>query len=226
MDAALTAVIFDIDGTLVDSVDLHAKAWQEALARFNRPASFEHIRSQIGKGGDQILPALLSSDDRRAFGDEIRAWRGEHFKRAYMPNVRPFPKVRDLFQALIAKGIRLTLGSSASEEELDALKKIARVDDLIESATSSKDVKKSKPHPDIFVAALERLGRPSTKGVVAVGDSPYDALAAGKAGLKAVGVRCGGFPEQDLREAGCTALFEDPADILERLEDFLSGSPK
>jgi HAD superfamily hydrolase (TIGR01549 family) len=210
----LKAVIFDIDGTLVDSVDLHARAWQEALAHFGKQVGYERVRYQIGKGGDQLMPVFLSEDELERFGEELEKYRGELFKREYMPRVKGFPSVRELFERIERDGLRIALASSAKGDELKTYKKLARIEDLVEEETSSDDAEKSKPHPDIFEAALERLGDVEPSEAMVVGDTPYDAEAAGKAGLKTIGLLCGGFPEEDLRAAGCVLVYKDPADLL------------
>ena len=178
------AVIFDIDGTLVDSVDLHAQAWQHALRQFGYDFPFDRVRSQIGKGGDQLLPALLPPDVVERQGKEIEEYRSKLFKREFLPRVRAFPAVRALFERLKADGKRIALASSAKGDELETYKKIAGIGDLVETETSSDDAEKSKPHPDIFQAALGRLGQVSPERVVVIGDTPYDAEAAAKAGLR------------------------------------------
>jgi HAD superfamily hydrolase (TIGR01549 family) len=215
----IKAVVFDIDGTLVDSVDLHARAWQEALAHFGKQVPFEKVRYQIGKGGDQLMPIFLSKEELAKFGEELEEYRGELFKREYLPRVKPFPKVRELFERVIADGKRIALASSAKKEELAEYKRIAHIEDLIDEETSSDDAEKSKPHPDIFEAALAQLGGPNVEEVVVVGDTPYDAEAAGKAGLKTLGFLCGGFPEEDLRAAGCIRIYRDAADLLAHYEE-------
>jgi HAD superfamily hydrolase (TIGR01509 family) len=204
----LKAVIFDIDGTLVDSVDLHARAWQEAFARFGKQVDFERVRSQIGKGGDQLMPVFFTREELDEFGEELEEWRGRHYKREYLPRVRAFPRVRDLFERVRA--------SSAKKDELSEYKRIADIEDLVEDETSADDAERSKPHPDIFEAALAQLGDVRPLEAVVVGDTPYDAEAAGKAGLRTVGLLCGGFPAEDLRAAGCVELYESPADLLAR----------
>jgi HAD superfamily hydrolase (TIGR01549 family) len=208
------AVIFDVDGTLVDSVDLHARAWQEALAHFGKRFDFERVRSQIGKGGDQLMPVFLTQDELEEFGEELEEYRGELFKREYLPRVRGFPSVRELFLRVKDEGLQIALASSAKADELKTYKKIADIEDLVEEETSSDDAEKSKPHPDIFEAALSRLGDIRPSEAVVVGDTPYDAEAAGKAGLQTIGLLSGGFPEEDLRAAGCAAIYRDPADLL------------
>jgi len=208
------AVIFDIDGTLIDSVDLHAAAWQEALRHFGRDVPFEKVRAQIGKGGDLLMSALLPEEQVRRRGKEIEEYRLDLFKRDYLPRVRSFPSVRELFERIEAEGLRIALASSAKKEELERYKQIAGIEDLLEAETSSDDAENSKPHPDIFEAALDRLGGIAAVDAIAVGDTPYDAQAAGKAGLRTIGLLCGGWPEAELRAAGCTAIYRDPTELL------------
>lgn len=217
--AMADAVIFDIDGTLLDSVDLHARAWQEAFRAFGHDIPFDKIRSQIGKGGDQLLPVFLSRQEMEQQGDGLQQFRSSLFKKKYLPKVKPFPCVRQLIEKIKASGKRVGLASSAKEDELEEFERIANIEDLIEIETSSADAEKSKPHPDIFEAALARLEagvRPQQ--VIVVGDSPHDAEAAKRAGLRTVGVLCGGFPESALRQAGCIAIYRDPEDLLRNYE--------
>jgi HAD superfamily hydrolase (TIGR01509 family) len=208
------AVIFDIDGTLLDSVDLHARAWQEAFRHFHRFVPFDQVRSQIGKGGDQLLPVFFTESELQKFGKELEEFRSHLFKEEFLPQVRAFPKVRELFERLTNDGRRIVLASSAKEDELKAYKQIAQIEDLIEDDVSADNVERSKPHPDIFEEALKKLKDVQVGQAVAVGDSPYDAQAAGKLGIRTIGLLCGGFPEAGLRAAGCISLYRDPADLL------------
>ena len=212
------AVIFDIDGTLIDTVDLHASAWVEALKHFGFDIAFEDMRSQIGKGGDQILHGLLPPDVIEQRGEEIKDFRGELFKRDYLAKARPFPGVRNLFERIRASGRRAVLASSGTGEEVEQYKEIAGIADLIDSATSSDDADRSKPFPDIFQAALAKLSPLRPEEAVVVGDTPYDAEAARNAGVKTVGVLSGGFTEQALREAGCIAVYRDAEDLVRNYE--------
>ena len=210
------AVVFDVDGTLIDSVDLHAKAWVDALKDYGHEVRFEDVRKQIGKGGDQLLPVFLAKEELDRIGKELEAHRGELFKQRYLDRITAFPAVRDLFQRLIADGKQIALASSAKESELQAYKKIANIVDLIDAETSSDDADKSKPYPDIFQAALARLGNKSPRRTIVVGDTPYDAEAAAKAGLRTIGLLSGGWSEDELRRSGCIAVFKDMADLLAR----------
>ncbi|HZH09511.1 MAG TPA: HAD family hydrolase [Microvirga sp.] len=208
------AVIFDVDGTLVDTVDLHASAWVETLKHFGVEVAFEDMRAQIGKGGDQILHGLLPPDMLEQRRGDIEAFRADLFKRDYLPRARAFPAVRALFEHIRSSGQRAVLASSGKEDEVEGYKKLANIGDLIDSATSSDDAERSKPFPDIFKAALDKLAPLTADEAVVVGDTPYDAEAARNAGLKTVGVLSGGFSGQALREAGCIAIYRDPEDLL------------
>ncbi|MEJ7727579.1 MAG: HAD family hydrolase [Polyangiaceae bacterium] len=216
----LRAVLFDIDGTLVDTVDMHAEAWQRAFAEFGKEVAFADVRGQIGKGGDQLMPVFLTKAERDDFGEKLEKWRGELYLREYLPRAQAFPKVRELFERLRADGVKLALASSCKEQELDTYKALCRIEDLIEEATTSEDAERTKPHPDVFEAALEGLGEVAAPDVLVVGDSPYDAMAAKKIDLGAVGVLCGGFPAAELLRAGCHAVYGAPADLLERYDEW------
>jgi HAD superfamily hydrolase (TIGR01509 family) len=215
----IKGVIFDVDGTLIDSVDGHAAAWQEILARYGRVVSFEEIRHQIGKGGDQLMPVFLPKEMVERLGEQIERERLALFKAKYLPRVKPFPKVRELFERIRADGRKIVLATSAKGEELRTYEDLARIADLVDDETSSDDAERSKPHPDIFHAAMAKLRGVPADEAIAVGDTPYDAEAAGKAGLRTIGVLCGGFPEAELRASGCVAIFRDPADLLARYDE-------
>ena len=213
------AVIFDIDGTLLDSVNLHAWAWQDAFSHFGYEVPFETIRPQIGKGGDQIMPVFINPDELKRIRKDLEEYRKDLFKRNYLPHVKPFPKARELFLTILKHDQRIALASSGKREEVSAYKRIAGIDDLVQEETSSDDAQKSKPHPDIFQAALAKLSPLTHEQIMVVGDTPYDAEAAGKAGMRTIGLLCGGTSEQVLRKSGCIAVYQDPADLLTRYEN-------
>lgn len=220
------AVIFDVDGTIVDSVDLHAEAWRVAFEKFGKTFSFNEIRRQIGKGSDQLLPVFLSKEELDQFGEDLDEYRSEIFKKDYMPRVQAFPRVRELFQRIKKDGKQIVLASSAKADELDVYKKIARIEDLIESETSSDDADRSKPYPDIFQAALARLNGVTPENAIVIGDTPYDAQAASKANLKTIGLLCGGWTEEELRRAGCVAIYLDAQDLLSNYDTSCLTSPR
>jgi HAD superfamily hydrolase (TIGR01509 family) len=210
------AALFDVDGTLVDSVDLHAQAWHEALARFGKEVDYGAIRAQIGKGGDQLLPVFLSEEEQERFGEELEDHRASLYQRRYLPFAKPFPEARELLVRLKQSGTLVGLASSCRRTELGYYLRMVGGAKLVDAATASDDVDRSKPFPDVFEACLERLGL-DPADAVAVGDSPFDAESAGRAGLATVGVLCGGFEERVLRAAGCVAVYADPAELLARL---------
>jgi HAD superfamily hydrolase (TIGR01549 family) len=215
----LKVVIFDIDGTLTDSVDIHAMAWQEALLHFGHEISYEKVRRQIGKGGDQLLQTLLSRSEYDDHGQKLEDFRGELFKRKYMKLIRPLSMVPELFRRIREQGTKVVLASSAKRDEVEEYEKLLQIEDLVEHETSSDDAERSKPHPDIFVAAMERLGNPPAEQVIAVGDTPYDAQATTAISVACIGVRSGGWRDEELRAAGCIHVYAGPAELLARFND-------
>jgi HAD superfamily hydrolase (TIGR01549 family) len=215
----IKTVIFDVDGTLVDTVDMHAEAWQRALKEYGKEVEFSAVRTQIGKGGDQLLPVFLSREELDQFGEELEKRRGEIFKQEYLPQTKAFPRVRDLVERIQRDGKQVILASSAKQDELNHFKKVTNIADLLEGETSADDAEKSKPEPDIFLAAIKESGNREPTEAIVVGDTPYDAIAAAKANLKTIGLLCGGFPEPGLKDAGCVAIYKDPADLLARYEE-------
>lgn len=215
----LTAVIFDIDGTLTDSVDIHAMAWQEALLHFGHEISYGKVRRQIGKGGDQLLQTLLSRSEYEDHGKRLDDFRGELFKREYMNLIRPLSMVPELFRRIREQGTKIVLASSAKRDEVEEYEKLLHIEDLVEHETSSDDAERSKPHPDIFVAAMKRLGNPPAEEIIAVGDTPYDAQATAAISVGCIGVMSGGWSREELQAAGCIQVYAGPADLLARFDD-------
>ena len=217
----IKAIIFDIDGTLVDSVKYHAEAWVKAFKEYGYDFSQETLSQQIGKGSEYIVGELLSSDEAEKLHSDIAQYRKEYYQNNLLEKIQPFPKVKELFETIKADGIKIVLASSARKETIAHYKQLLEIEDLIEGATSTDEVEKSKPEPDIFATALDKLDGISADEVIVVGDSPYDAIAANKIDLTTIGVLGGGFASDTLKEAGCVAIYRDPADLLDNYPQFL-----
>ena len=217
----IKAIVFDLDGTLVDSVDYHTEAWVKAFQEYGYDFSFDRLREQIGKGSEYIIGELLSSDEAEKLESQIAGYRKQYYQDNLLEKVRPFPKVKELFEAIKADNLKIVLASSARQETIAHYTKLLEIEDLIDGATSTDDVPKSKPEPDIFASALEKLANITSEEVIVVGDSPYDAMAANKISLPTIGVLCGGFDRETLTQAGCIAIYQDPADLLQNYPQFL-----
>jgi HAD superfamily hydrolase (TIGR01509 family) len=214
----IKALLCDIDGTLVQSNWLHAEAWQVAFRELGIELELEEVRRQIGKGGDELVPVFVPWWKRKCVQEPLEAYRKFVFQHDFMPRVKPLPQAREFLVRLKEAGVRLSLASSASKEDLKQYKKIAQMEDLIEEESSADDADRSKPHPDIFEATLKRLGLKPAE-VLALGDTPYDAEAAGKAGIWTIGVESGGWSREELLAAGCVEVYKDVAELLERFEE-------
>lgn len=213
-----TAILLDVDGTLVDSNRVHARAWVDAFAEAGVAVDFEQTRRSIGMGGDKLMPAVSGISEDSEQGARIAERRREIFASRYLPRLMAFPQVRALVERLRADGHTVVVASSATKEELHKLLEVAGVDDLIQASTSSDDAEESKPDPDIVAAALSRAGVPPGDAVM-LGDTPYDIEAARRAGIRTVGVECGGWTREELR--GAVEVYESPADLLTRYDGSL-----
>jgi HAD superfamily hydrolase (TIGR01509 family) len=219
------AAIFDVDGTLVDSNDLHAEAWGETFRRYGVDLPHAVIRGQVGKGGDNLIPALLPPRLVAKHGEEMREQSGRLFRDRYLARVIPFPGVRDLFEALKGEGIAIVLASSSAEEEVTHHCDRLGVSGLVDHIVSGDQVDHSKPCPDIFAAALRKLKVAAAEAVV-IGDSPYDMEAADQLGIPAVALLCGGFDPGLLRWSGAAALFDGPWTLPHRIGDWLPADAR
>jgi HAD superfamily hydrolase (TIGR01509 family) len=208
-------VIFDVDGTLVDSNDAHARAWVQAFAEHGITVAYERVRRAIGMGGDKLMPRVSGVEEASTEGKAISERRAEIFKKEFLPRLRAFPRTRELVARLKDDGYTLAIASSAKEDELHPLLEIAGVADLISARTSSDDADKSKPDPDIVAAALKRTGC-GPDAAIMVGDTPYDVEAARRAGVRVVAFECGGWSREDF--AGAAAIYRDATDLLRRYE--------
>ncbi|MDX6697710.1 MAG: hypothetical protein QOE65_1107 [Solirubrobacteraceae bacterium] len=212
-----TAALLDIDGTLVDSVYHHALAWWRAFRDENLEVELWRVHRRIGMGGDQIVAALCGDEVEERHGDALR----DAEKRRYaelIGEVRPLPGAKALVEALKERGHEVVLASSAKEEELEHYVDLLDLGDLADATTSSADVDETKPAPDLVEVARDRA---TADRAVMVGDSVWDAEAAGKAGVPTVGLLTGGFGEAELREAGADPVFAS----LDELRSGLDRTP-
>ena len=193
---------------------LHAEAWQAAFRGLGIELDVEALRRQIGKGGDELVPVFVPWWKQKYVQEPLEAYRKFVFQTDYLHKVRALPGAREFLVKLKEVGIRPALASSASEEDLGIYKKIVGMEDLIEEESSADDTDKSKPHPDIFQATLERL-KLKAEDCLALGDTPYDSEAAGKAGVWTIGVESGGWSRGDLLGAGCVEVYKDVQELLE-----------
>lgn len=211
-----SAVILDVDGTLVDSNDAHARAWMDAFASFGITVPFDQVRRSIGMGGDKLMPLVSGIEEESELGEKIASRRAELFKSRYLPGILALNGARQLVERFLEDGLVLAVASSAKKDELTPLLERAGVDELIEKRTSSDDAENSKPDPDIVAAALKRVKVPASEAIM-LGDTPYDVVAAKRAGIEIVGVESGGWTPEAL--AGALAVYRDPADILSRYRE-------
>jgi len=216
-------LLSDIDGTLVDSNTLHAEAWRRAFEHFGIEIGMDEAWRQIGKGGDQLVPVFVAEEDRERLEPKLKAFRKEIFHRDYMPRIVSFARSRELLLRVKKNGRRIGLATSSPKEDLAIYKRIVGMEDLVDEQATSADAKASKPEPDIFAAALKNAGVGAEKAV-ALGDTPYDAQAAGALGIRVIGLTCGGWKRSDLLAAGCVEVYQDPADLLARFETSLLGT--
>ncbi len=209
--AHIHSVIFDVDGTIVDSNDAHAHAWVEAMAANGYQIAFEKVRPLIVMGGDKVLPETLRLDKESEQGKAISQKREEIFKARYLPNLRAFPGAKELIEEIRKRGLKVAIASSAKADELQVMLQLVGASDLIQDKTSSKDVQRSKPDPDVMDVTLERIGLPADE-VLMIGDTAYDIEAAQKVHVGTIAFRCGGWKDAGL--AGAIAIYDGPADLL------------
>jgi HAD superfamily hydrolase (TIGR01509 family) len=214
------AAILDVDGTLMDTVYHHAVAWHRALREHDLDVAVWRIHRHIGMGGDQIVQALCGEEAERDRGDDIREAESDAYQ-AFIEEVQPLPGARDLIEALRERRHPIVLASSAKGEELDRYLDLLGARELADAWTSSEDVDATKPHPDLVEQAMEKV---EGDAAVVVGDSPWDAKAAARAGVPAIGLLTGGFCESELREAGADPVFESLADLRRRVDETPLGS--
>jgi HAD superfamily hydrolase (TIGR01509 family) len=203
-------VLFDVDGTLVDTNYLHTLAWSRALREVGEWAPMNAIHRLVGMGGDKLLERLLGHDSPAATSARPA------FFRELVDDIRPFPHAADLLRAVRDHGITVVLATSAPEDELEVLLESLKADDAIDGRTTADDVNESKPAPDVFLTAMESCSI-DPRFALAVGDSIWDVQSARAAGIGCVAVETGGFSQHELSEAGARYVYRDVAEMLEQL---------
>jgi HAD superfamily hydrolase (TIGR01509 family) len=216
-----TGVLFDVDGTLIDTTYLHTVAWWEALRQHDADVPMAEIHRAIGMGSDHLLDHLLG-DDRDRSDDDQMSTAHDILYGAWWERLRPLPGAADLLRAVAKRGLAVVLASSAKEAELKRLRQVLDADDAIAAATSSSDAEQSKPAPDILQAALDQSDVDQRRAVF-VGDSVWDVQAAARLDIPCIGLTCGGTSAAELSEAGAIATYEDPAALLAALDDSAIG---
>jgi phosphoglycolate phosphatase-like HAD superfamily hydrolase len=216
---ALHTVLLDVDGTLIDSNDAHARAWVDALRAHGYVVPFEQVRPLIGMGGDKLLPELTGLDPDSGDAARIGATRSELFLGRELPTLRPTRGARALLEHLLARRLELVVATSAKSNEVSALLEQAGVADLIELASSADDAARSKPNPDIVRAALRMSGSHAAHSVL-LGDTPYDIDAATRSRVPTIALRCGGWWSDDALK-GAVGIYDDPGQLLEQIDDLM-----
>jgi phosphoglycolate phosphatase-like HAD superfamily hydrolase len=227
----LDALLFDLDGTLVDNNDAHVESWVRALARHGYRVPAERVTPEIGKGGDNLVPDLLGESAEARDGEALRKAVGEEYARIvrHERRVRLFDGALELLDAVRARGVRTALATSSAPEQLAATFESAGVGtpergplrDRFDALVTKGDVEASKPAPDVVLAAVQKLGLPPARCAL-VGDTPHDAESAGRAGVVTLGVLAGGLNDEGtLLRAGARRVWRDPAHLLTELDEAL-----
>ncbi|HEY4733969.1 MAG TPA: HAD family hydrolase [Gemmatimonadaceae bacterium] len=216
----LKGIIFDVDGTLVDSNDAHAESWVDTFAEAGYDVPFDVVRPLIGMGADKLLPQTVGVSNESDEGKRLTHRRSEIFREKYLPRLRALPGSRELVSRVRAEGLKAIVATSAKDQELKGLLNAARVEDLMEERATSSDAKRSKPDPDIVHAAIDESSLAPTH-LVMIGDTPYDVEAATRASVRIIGFRSGGWKDEDLK--GAVEIYDGPADLLANYESSIIG---
>lgn len=216
----ISAVLFDIDGTLVDSNYLHVDAWSRAFAELGSPVDSWRIHRAIGQDSGRLLVALAGDrdDDWMQRAKDLHA---QHY-REQAERLRPFAQAADLLRDVAARGIRVVLATSAPADELELLLDCLDAGDAIHATTNADDVQTAKPEPGIIEVALQRA-ESSPSDAVFIGDSVWDMMAAARAHVRSAGVLSGGVGPAELLEAGAVEVFDDPADLRARIDAVIAA---
>ncbi len=217
----VVAVLLDIDGTLMDSNPLHVLAWQRAFRRLGRHEEGSRVLHLIGMGGDKLAPEVLGDAPQHELDRAKELWLEEYSQKGLVEHAEPFAGAVELLAELRRRGVRTALASSGERSDIDRYVERLGGPGSFDELVSSNDVRASKPEPDIFALALEKLGKPA--GALVIGDTVWDIAAARAIGLPCVCVLTGGIERSVLEEAGAAAVYDDPADVQAHLDDILAG---
>jgi HAD superfamily hydrolase (TIGR01509 family) len=210
----IKGILLDIDGTLLDSNDAHARAFEKAFAEHGLEIPYDHIRPLVGMGSDKLIPSLTGFEAESAQGEKISARKKGIFEERYLPQLQPTRGARALLERFLADGLTLVVATSAGGDEMKGLLEQAGIEDLIHDATSSGEVESSKPDPDVIGAAIKK-SKLDAEELLMIGDTPYDIEAAAKAKVKTIALRCGGWWDDDAL-AGAVGIYDDPQELAER----------
>lgn len=224
-DKQIRCIFLDVDGTLVDSNNAHVQAWLRAFEEAGHTVSDALLSRCIGMGSDKLVATVARIDNETEEGKKITQRHDTLFEEQYLTGIQAFAKVRQLLEQMAGRGLMLIVVTSGVRESADKLLTAARVDDIIDAVVTSADARNTKPDPDIILAALERENITPDEALM-FGDTPYDIEAAQKAGVKCVAVCSGGWSENELREAGAIAVYQDTADVLAHFDDSPFGKAR
>lgn len=214
--AQIRAVLFDVDGTLLDSNDAHAHSWLDVLRGHGKEVPFDLVRSKIGMGGDKLLMEVAGIDIESVEGKLLSERRIALFKGYYLPDLGPTTGARALVERLRSRRFATAVVTSATADEVADLTREAAVANLFDQIITSDDADASKPDPDLVKAALDKLGVGPREAVM-IGDTPYDIASAARAGVSTIALRCGGWKDRDL--GGAIAIYDHPADLMSHLDE-------
>lgn len=213
------AIVFEVDGTLVDTHVLRACAWQEALARYGRQVRLPRVLAQMARNGDQFLSVFLPEDEYERYADELASFHRALFHEEYLPRVRAFAGATELLEHLREKGWKIALASTADPDELEHYIELLGVEELIDARTTDAEVDRTRLNEEIPAEAIRLLGLDGTDDTLTISALPYDVEGAVRLGMRSIGLVCGGFSEEELRSAGALAVFGTPLDLLTRYSE-------
>lgn len=216
----MVAALIDIDGTLIDSNLLYVLAWRRAFQRIGKQVDATTILHKIGMGGDKLIPAVLGNEAQQVGEHVHRFYRQEFHDKGLIEHIEATPGASELLGAFKRHGVRVALASSAQQSDVEQYLEQLGGREAVDAVVTRGDVSATKPDPELFMAALEQLGRPSR--TIVIGDTVYDIEAARKLGLPCIGVLTGGIEQGVLEQAGAVRVYESPAAILGQLEAVLA----